>query len=252
MRVRTLLLLLAIVATPATALGQARSWGEANAAYKDGRYSDAIRAYESLAAAGVYHEHLFYNLGNAYFRNQQLGPAIYNYERALRIEPHMQDARFNLDLARDTVGQRVIDRLEGAERGQLWIRAVTSLSTSQILVGFLAINGLFFALLIVLRYLGDGFVRSTLVVTTGFAAVALALSIALLSGHLYYIERVEMGVIVADQVVLREGPDEKLAERAEVHPGLQVRILSRSSGWLRLRLSNGVEGWAPEHTIGEL
>jgi hypothetical protein len=164
----------------------------------------------------------------------------------------MADAALNLELARTAVAERVIDRLEGAERGPIWIRAVTYFSTSQLVIMFLIIDAVFFGFLIVLRFLSTGFLRSAFLVTNGFVGVVLALCLVLLVGHTYYLERVDIGVVVADQVVLREGPDETLAERAEVHPGLRVRILGRATGWLRLRLSNGVEGWAPEHTVAEL
>lgn len=240
------------LAWSSAALAQGRSYADGNDAYKDGRYTDAVRAYESVLAGGVHHENLYYNLGNAYFRNGQLGPAIYNYERSLKIAPRFQDARFNADLARSAVAERVVDRLEGAEKAPIWIRSVTYFSTGQLIVAFLLINAAFFLALVVIRFLSTGLVRTALIVTNAFIAVALATSFVLVSGHIYYLERVELGVVVSDRAFLREGADETLQERAEVHPGLRVRILDRETGWLRVRLANKVEGWIPQHAIGEL
>ena len=59
----------------------------ANAAYKEGRYPEAIQGYRDLIASGHAGGHLYYNLGNAYFRSGALGPAILNYERARLLIP---------------------------------------------------------------------------------------------------------------------------------------------------------------------
>ena len=51
---------------------------------------------------------------------------------------------------------------------------------------------------------------------------------------------------------MREGTDDDSAERAHIHAGLVVRVLERETGWLKIRLNNGAEGWAPHSAIGEL
>ena len=246
------LVIAAIAIAPRRAEAQAHSFAEANSAYKDGRYPDAIRAYESLVASGVVHEDLFYNLGNAYFRNNQLGSAIYNYERALRVAPRMLDAHFNIELARQAVAERVVDRLQKAEGESFWYRSATYFSTSQLTLGFLVLDAVFFALLVVWWFLPTGFVRTAVMVTCGFLLMAVILSGVLLRMHINYLYDVQTGVVIADQLVLREGPDEKLTGRAEIHAGLKVRIVARQPGWMRIRLANELEGWAPEYAIGEL
>lgn len=88
-------------------------WQSANSAYAEARYDDAIADYNALASQGIANEQLYYNLGNAYFKrgltnvdakgngfnNGELGRAILNYERALKIDPGMEDAQYNLDMA---------------------------------------------------------------------------------------------------------------------------------------------------------
>jgi tetratricopeptide (TPR) repeat protein len=228
------------------------SYAAANHAYQEGRYHEAIDHYEGLVQVGILHEDLFYNLGNAYFRSGQLGPAIYSYERALRLAPGMSDAAYNLDIARETVADRVIDRLKGAEADPLWVRTVTMASIGNLTIIVLALNAVFFAILVALRFLATGFTRTALIVTNGFVAAALAGAIVLFVGQAYFLERFELGIVLADQVHMREGPDDSLAERGQLHPGLRVRVLGREPGWSRIRLSNGVEGWVPDSTIGEL
>ncbi len=70
-----------------------------NDAFAAGDYPGAIAAYEQLVSEGVVHEALFYNLGNAYFEANNLGAAIGNYERALRLAPSYASAKNNLEFA---------------------------------------------------------------------------------------------------------------------------------------------------------
>jgi SH3-like domain-containing protein len=70
--------------------------------------------------------------------------------------------------------------------------------------------------------------------------------------HIYFLERVELGVVLPDRLQMREGTDERAAERAEIHAGLRVEILDREDGWMRIELANGHEGWVPADAIGAL
>jgi tetratricopeptide (TPR) repeat protein len=77
------------------------TFARANADYAGGKFSEAIKGYESLVATRQWDPSLFYNLGNAYFRGDDFGHAILNYERALALDPGQAEARANLQLARD-------------------------------------------------------------------------------------------------------------------------------------------------------
>ena len=72
---------------------------EADSAYVKGAYQLAIADYEALLKQGASAE-LYYNLGNAYYRTENITKAVLNYERALLLDPSNSDARFNLDFVR--------------------------------------------------------------------------------------------------------------------------------------------------------
>lgn len=232
--------------------GKPASFGDANRDYKQGRFPEAIREYEALVTAGIVNQDLYYNLGNAYFRTGELGRAIYNYERALRIDPSMEDARFNMSVARKAVAERVVDRFKGAEADPWWVKLATFFSLSHLTVAFLVCDLVFFACLVVLRFLATGFARTALAATTAFIGVALVGSLLLLRVHIYVLDEVYQGVVVADQVVMREGADQHAAEKGKLHPGVRVRLRGQEPGWLHIRLANGMEGWVPADSIGVL
>jgi hypothetical protein len=243
-------------AAPAAA---APSYADANASYQAGAWRDAVTQYEALVAAGVVHPDLFYNLGNAYFRcaavgecEAGLGRAVYNYERALRLDPGFADARDNLALARETVAGKWADRLKEAEEDPLWIRIATFLAVGPLAVVFLILDLLFFGGMTATRFLATGLARTALRVANAFSGLALACVGLLLVMHIYFLERVELGVVLVDRLQMREGTDERAAERAEIHAGLRVEILDREDGWMRIELANGHEGWVPADAIGAL
>lgn len=230
----------------------APSYADANQAYLTGDWQRAAEQYRALDEAGIVHPNLYYNLGNAEFRLGRLGPAVYNYERALRLDPDFEDARHNLELARDTVTARWDDRVQGAEGKPLWVRAATFLSPGRLAILFLVFNAFFFGGLLAARFLADGPLRIVVRVAnvcTGAMGAALALMLVL---QIWYLERTAVGIVLDDKVELREGRDLKSRQRWEVHAGLEVHIVERDGAWLRVELSNKTEGWVPRSSIGEL
>lgn len=81
-------------------------------------YSEAISRFGTSST-------LFYNLGNAYYRQGNLGMAIVNYERALKLDPTNADASANLEFVKGKIADRQLD--ESSILDRLWINLVTGL-----------------------------------------------------------------------------------------------------------------------------
>jgi tetratricopeptide (TPR) repeat protein len=233
--------------------------------YADRHYDAAIAKYEQLVRAGVRHEHVYYNLGNAYFRkaqeqsagkdgkDTQLGRAILCYERALAVDPDFEDARTNLDVARELVGVRYgADKVKEAAEDPLWIKLATFWPLRRLAWVFLGLDVLFFGVLVTVRFLASGFLRTGLVVGNVFCGVAGAALGVLLALNVYYKETVHMGVVVADEVIMREGPDASRREMPKLHAGHRAIVLREDHGWLRIRLANKMEGWVPRDTVEQI
>jgi len=225
---------------------------DANDAYFHGRYDDAIRVYEEIAARGIRAEDLFFNLGNAYAKAGKLGPAIYNYERALLLDPGQDDVAFNLKAAREAARQKGEDRLVGAELSSRWIRLVEPYTVSTLSWTFLSVWIALFGLLVALHFVQPGFLRVGLQASLAFVVVGVVASGILLGGRLYLAERVEQAVVLPDSVQVREGPDANYTSSFAVHAGLKILITEKDQDWLRVRLANGLEGWLREQDLGRL
>src|ERR1051325_497601 len=76
---------------------------QANRLYEEGKFGDAISLYGAILKAGRVSSGLLFNLGNAYFKNGEIGRAIYNYRRAQALAPRDPDVQANLRFARDRI-----------------------------------------------------------------------------------------------------------------------------------------------------
>ena len=78
-----------------------------DAAYAESNFNDAITIYEAVIAEQGGSLPLYYNLGNAYYRTNQPGKAILNYERALKIDANDEDTKANLEF----VQSKIVDKI---------------------------------------------------------------------------------------------------------------------------------------------
>jgi tetratricopeptide (TPR) repeat protein len=255
-RARRALLGLALAAVLFAPGGSARAdrveeaWKRGNDAYFRGDYAAAVTAFEQLDRQGVISADLCYNLGVAHFRQGSLGRAIWAFERAAALDPEAEDARFNLAQVRKVAERRARDKIEGAEREPLWIRAVTSMTTSSQTWTFLAFYLGCFALLFWRRRAPED---SKPALGAGAALLAFGAALAgLLLGGRVVLDRIPFGIVLPDAVAVKEGADPNYRTSFDVHAGLRVRLLETDQDWVRIRLANGLEGWVREQDVGRL
>ena len=82
-------------------------WEEGVTAFNDNKFSQAASCWESIHSSGKSSPELFYNLGNAYFKQGNYPRAVLNYERALKMDPSYKDARYNLDFTSNFVQDKI-------------------------------------------------------------------------------------------------------------------------------------------------
>jgi tetratricopeptide (TPR) repeat protein len=226
------------------------AWKRGNDAYFHGDFAAAIAAYEQLDRQEVVARDLYYNLGVAHFRQGNLGRAIWSFERAVKVDPEDEDARFNLAQARKLAERRVLDKIESAERESLWIRLVTVVTSSAATWLFVTLYLGCFGLLFWRRRAAED---SRAALTAGAAILGTGALLAglLLLGHMR-LDRIPFGVVLPDTVAVKEGADTTYRTSFEVHAGLRMRMLDRDQDWVRVRLANGLEGWLRAEDVGRL
>jgi tetratricopeptide (TPR) repeat protein len=240
----------------ALAQGQARAdrvdeaWRRGNEAYLHGDYAAAVAAYEEVDRQGPASADVAFNLGDAYFHKGALGPAIWAFERAVSIDPNDDDARYNLDKARKLAARRAHDRVEGEDKDPVWMRLVAGVAPATATWSFVVLYLGFFAALIARRWARREW-RAALTASASVLAAGALLAGTLLAGRVY-LDRIPFGVLLPDEVAVKEGADASYRTSFDAHAGLRVRIVDRDQDWLRVRLANGLEGWVRAQVIGRI
>ena len=226
-------------------------FAKANRSFQKAQYADAINGYKSLIRKGINDPDVYYNLGNALYKVNQVANAILHYERALAIDPHHRDAAKNLYLA--LLKAKVNQRAESAglvREPSLWRRLVGLFSVDEAAWIFISLYLVLFILLFLRRWLRPGVLRAGL----GYGSVSI-LIITLLAGgglayHIYEYETVEYAVIMdKDAPVFRVLKGKRKSTGKSLPMGLKVRILEESEAWAKVRTSSGVTGWIERKSL---
>jgi len=217
------------------------TFADANRAYAAGDYAGAIQMYEQLISESVVHPAVFYNAGNAYYRNGRIGPAIVNYERALQLDPGLESARENLSKAvRETKRHLARPLPPEWEQSLLFWHYNLSRRMTNALAALAWIA--FWMLLGVRQWRPLRYTRRAAVVT-GILAVAFGLS-AWDKAH------PELLAVASDDVVaVHYGTDENETVRFELYAGDRVTVDKRANGWARVTTADGERGWAQDRGL---
>lgn len=221
---------------------------QANEAYLREDYAAAQEGYEKLLARGHGGPDVLYNLGTTHLARGDLGQAVLALERARRAGASGPDLEGNLALAR----ARQIDKVEGAAAGEPFLeRVVRATPGNSVAWAFLGLWAVGFGLLVGRRLLPRG--RRVWALVAGLGLLVLALPVgALVAAHAYVGATVREAVVLAPTLRAREFPREEAKVSFEVHPGLKVRVMEEAGRYVRIRLPNGLEGWAEREGVAEI
>jgi hypothetical protein len=218
----------------------------ANQLYETEQYAGAVAAYEQLVKQGVQDSALFYNLGNAYFKQGDVGRAILNYNRAARLAPRDADIQANRELAR----AQAVDKYDQDNRGLL---ATISQALARLTLNEVA--GLSLALwlllgLLIFRWRGHGRFRESLPYLAGITAVLALLAGFALGGRVYVETTRPEAVVVAAEVDVTSGPGDQYVTEFTLHSGAVLELMETRGRWARLQLPGGhLQGWVPAEAV---
>ena len=225
---------------------------EASEAYRKGDYKKSIELYEKVIAEhlakGEESPELYYNLGNAYFRDNQIGKAILNYNRALLLSPGDSDIRHNLRFA----NTRIEDKIVPSNRFFLtdWFNSIQNLFNSNTW-GIIAI-GLFFLFLGCMGIFL--FVRILWMRKSAFYT-GIVIFVLMIAANVFAFNQKNVrihrnsAVIMAPAVSIRTSPDPNSKELFQLHEGTTVRIRKTDGDWYEIEIANGSVGWISKDYI---
>ncbi len=227
---------------------QAATKAEADSAYVQGNYHQAVGLYEEVLKKGQSAE-LYYNLGNAYYRLDEITRAVLNYERALQMAPGDADIRFNLQMAQSKTIDKVVP--ESEMFFVTWYHAVVSMASVD---GWaqLALVSLAVAIILALVYL---FSDPVWMRKVGFFGAG-AMLVLFLLGNLFAWQQKNArlnrrgAIIMEGTVPVKSTPAKDGTDLFILHEGTKVHITDNTMReWKEIRVPDGKQGWVETRQI---
>jgi len=229
---KTILLILCLGPLAAQTFGALNEFYEANRLYEAGKYKEAAAHYETILKNSGASPQLLFNLGNAYFKNSELGHAIYNYRRAAKLAPRDPDIQANLRFARD--------RITGSASVQppIWAHFVHYFTADELSVAAALAFWISLVLLMLTRWRPS--LRATLRPYISVFTVLFLIGLGLL---ILTVARQQVAIATQSQLPVHLGPLAESQAAFTVPDGTELRIENRRDNWLQVSDRSNRSGW---------
>lgn len=224
---------------------------QANSAYSEGNYEDAINKYEQILGSGKVSAEVYYNLGNAHYKLNHVAPSIYYYEKALQLAPGDKDIQNNIKFARNMT---LDDIPENEQTG--FAKSINNLISTFSFDSW-AIFAVFFSILFVVFFLFYYFSGTPLAKRILFAGSALMLVLVVVSVFFAYEQQEiqlnnQYAIIFSEEAEVKNEPTTRGEEAFMLHEGTRTRVLEDYQGWVKIELADGTQGWIREDNLRKL
>ena len=227
------------------------SFDKGNNLYQKGKYNEAIVAYESILKSGKQSAELYFNLGNCYYKLNQVAPAIFNFEKALLQNPTDTDIKNNLAFAQKTA----IDEI--SETPKVGFSKMIRDFTSNFHYDIWAWISIFIAILFLICFLGYYFSNKTALKRLFFTSMILVLLFLIGSVFSAFYEKEihdneRPAIVFADVISIKSEPKSTSEEAFVLHAGTKVFVMESLNNYKKIQLADLKQGWIEKNAIKEL
>ena len=214
--------------------------------YKSKNYTSAIQEYNSIINKGYYSYQLYYNLGNAYFKNNEIGKSILYYEKAKNLNASDADINYNLSLAY----AKTIDKIDTKDNFFIELTHTGFLNTiNPNSFAYLSIIFSIIFTLIVTLLLYVSKYRKLLIAIAGVSLTAIITTYIIGSSALKSQASSDFAVVTVKQTKVSNEPIQNAVTKFNLHEGTKVKVLQTVENFTLIKLDNGVEGWVDANAI---
>ncbi|NHF58871.1 tetratricopeptide repeat protein [Flavobacteriaceae bacterium TP-CH-4] len=220
----------------------------ANDAYNDGKYEMAIEDYLAILDEGQHSAELYFNLGNSYYKLNQIAPSIYYYEKALLLRPDDPEIKNNLSYAQNMTLD-AIDALPEMGLSRFYKQITHFLSFDQ-----WAYAAVIFMILFVLLYIAFYYFRYSTRKRIAFILSLVCLMFSITSVVFAFIQYNDFkddmpAIVFADEVRIQSDPNTQGQEVFRLHEGTKVEVLEDFNEYHKIRIADGKTGWLPKESV---
>lgn len=219
--------------------------------YKNGKYQQAINSWMQIIENGEASAELYFNLGNAQYKLNKIGPSVYYYEKALQLSPNDSDIKNNLAFAENAR----IDAIEPLPKSifSKWYHNIADTFTFDGWAIFTVICSISFICLFLLYYFSYSEKRKRLF----FAAtllIGLVFTVTITLAFTTYEEytKNQPAIIFANELEVKSEPNLGSNTAFVLHEGTKVQITAQDGNWFRIVIADGKDGWVPASELKQL
>jgi len=244
-----LITLLCLITFSLAAQDASKTFQEANDAYINKSYDQAIELYESIVEQELKSPELFLNLGNAYFQKSKFAQAILSYERGLKLSPNNKDILANLETTNDQLDSEILEVPPFIL--VRWWRGFCNIFSTNIwaILQILLMGAMAF-------FVGKYFLKQDVQVKrkslyTTFLLLPIFLLSFLAANSKANFANNESAVVMTETAI-KDGPDERSGEINKLYPGNTVIVIDKIEEWRKVKLANQSIGWIPASSIEKI
>lgn len=219
--------------------------------YKSEKFQEAINNWMKIVRAGEHSSALYYNIANAHYKLNSIGPSIYYYEKALQFAPNDNETLNNLTFAQNAT----VDAIEPLPKTIFakWDTTLSSWLTFNGWAWVTVICAVLFALLLLLYYFSVYSVKKRLFFA-GAILMFLLIIIGLTMSYRNYHKQVkdQPAIIFAESSNIKSDPSQKSETSFILHEGTKVQIIAEDDDWYRILLADGKDGWIHQKDLKPL
>lgn len=223
--------------------------GKADSAYMNNDYVSAIQYYEDLLKERGEAADIYYNLGNSYYKADNIAKAILNYERALLLKPGDNDIRFNLEMARS----KTVDKVNPISEMFFvtWIKSLMNSMGADKWGKWAIASFILFILSLILFIFGKRVIFKKVGFSTAllFFILVIVTNIFAFQQKKFQTDRIN-AIVISPSITVKSTPTEGGTDLFILHEGHKVSIKDNSmKGWKEIALEDGNVGWIPSAAI---
>ena len=221
---------------------------KATEAYNNGEYQKAIEFYNSILDKKQHSPELYFNLGNCYYKLDEIGPTIYYYEKALLLKPNDPEILNNLGFAQN-MRLDAIDEMPKTAMTKLHDAVVNALSFDQWAYLAVALT-ILFVLAYILYYLLYTATKKRIAFISSIISLFLVF-FALVMAYMAYqdFNKKNLAIIFSREVVVTSEPNQRSEKVFALHEGTKVNVLESLDTWSKIKIADGQTGWIPSDNL---
>jgi len=220
---------------------------DAISSYNDKDYQTALEKFSLLENEGIINADLYYNIGNCYFRINEVGRSILYFKKAIKVRSDHSAARRNLEYALTFT----IDKQESDDQSVIrsfWLRAFDSISINLLAIITLIIFSIIimFICLMIIHYKNREKTVPIFITTIFIFLFSVFFIISILKWQEF--NKTDEAVLLSTSAIGYSGPGEDFTRVFTIHEGMIFTIEKSEDNWSLIKLENGLGGWINKDT----